>query len=138
MIRVCSCKKAVLPDSSIFSLEESTTRLIALSAIPTDEKTESDIQSIVEYVKVKAPKMLDGLMKDNIRQVAATLIIKCFSLNEVVFFQGEEPDGYYTVIRGAVSVYARRSQISKHIVEEGHETRHEHGKFLTKLLPGSR
>jgi len=50
-----------------------------------------------------------------------------------VFNQGDEPDAYYTVIRGAVSIYALNSSTNNSDVNQG---RSKYGVFITQLPPG--
>jgi CRP-like cAMP-binding protein len=120
-----------------FLFEESINRLVNLLSIPPEDKTESDIYTITNIVTKKAPKLFDLLSRQQIKKVAANLVLKCCAKDEVIFLQGEEPDAYYTTIRGKVSIYARASAYANHDVQEGHETRQAHGKFLVQLPPGA-
>ena len=66
--------------------------------------------------------------------------LKTYPKNDVVFLQGDEPDAYYVVIRGAVSIYALDTNAVKTkdcddlvATENG---RSRYGVFLLQLLPG--
>ncbi|GMH49394.1 hypothetical protein TrRE_jg6140 [Triparma retinervis] len=63
--------------------------------------------------------------------------IKCYANDEVVFLQNAVPDAYYTVLRGAVSIYAIMKD-AKHSAEElSANNRLQYGKFLVQLRSGA-
>lgn len=88
-------------------VDDSTRRLIDLTN--KDERSEDDIHEIISLVNEKAPKLLEGLGHVNKENIAKSLFLKCCTYDEVIFRQGDPPDAYYTVIRGAVSIYAHNT-----------------------------
>lgn len=66
--------------------------------------------------------------------------------NDVVFLQGDEPDAYYTVIRGAVSIYFTKpdhrtpepcsSLATREDLASAEYSRDQYGVFLLQLPPG--
>ena len=114
-------------------LDSGTQRLIDL----TEEniRSDDDVEEILSIVKEKAPKLLDGLAKSTEKKIAQQLFIKCYERDEVIFLQNDDPDAYYTVIRGAVSIYAQNSStVSKESLSQPH--RRQYGKFLLQVPPG--
>eukprot|EP00814_Leptocylindrus_danicus_P016250 CAMPEP_0116030724 /NCGR_PEP_ID=MMETSP0321-20121206/17035_1 /TAXON_ID=163516 /ORGANISM="Leptocylindrus danicus var. danicus, Strain B650" /LENGTH=632 /DNA_ID=CAMNT_0003505605 /DNA_START=82 /DNA_END=1980 /DNA_ORIENTATION=+ len=67
------------------------------------------VEEIISILNSKAPKLLEGLCKQKQRNVASQIQVSCYARDEVVFQQDDEPDAFYTVIRGAVSIYAQNS-----------------------------
>ena len=73
----------------------------------------------------------------NNRNIARHLKIKCYANDEVVFLQNAYPDAYYTVLRGAVSIYAIMKGV-KHSAEDlAINNRLQYGKFLVQLRNGA-
>jgi hypothetical protein len=71
--------------------------------------------------------------------------LKIYLRDEVVFHQGDEPDAYFTVIRGAVSIYALNSSLAKggstdnssdDLIAEEYNERDQYGIFIAQLPPG--
>jgi CRP-like cAMP-binding protein len=96
-----------MPSASDYVVDDSTKRLMELTF--TGERNEDTIDEIINLVNEKAPKVFEGLADCNKVAIAKTLCLKCFQRDEVIFRQGDWPDAYYTVIRGAVSLYAHSS-----------------------------
>lgn len=69
---------------------------------------------------------MDSLSDQSKANIAKSLLLKCYDNDEVVFNQNDEPDAYYAVIRGAVSIYVHQ--------ENNHPRT---GKFLMQLPPGT-
>jgi CRP-like cAMP-binding protein len=90
-----------------YVVDDSTKRLIELTH--SQERNEDDIDEIISLVNEKAPKLFEGLAEQNKEHMAKTLVLKAYANNDIVFRQGDIPDAYYTVIRGAVSIYALNS-----------------------------
>ena len=88
------------------------------------ERNEEAIDEIINLVHEKAPKLFEGLAEHNKIAIAKTLHLKCYEYDEVVFRQGDWPDAYYTVLRGAVSLYVKSSKFD-HSAETD-ERRYEH------------
>ena len=97
-------------------VDDSTRRLINLTN--KDERSEDDIHEIICLVSEKTPKLLEGLGHVNKENIAKSLFLKFYAYDEVIFRQGDPPDAYYTVIRGAVSIYAQNAST----VDESHRT----------------
>ena len=97
-----------MPSASDYVVDYSTKRLLELTF--TDERNEDAIDEIINLVNEKAPKVFEGLADCNKIAIAKTLGLKCYGHDEVIFRQGDWPDAYYTVIRGAVSLYAHSSK----------------------------
>lgn len=112
-----------------FILDCGTKRLLELASEPY--RSDDDIQTILSIVNTLAPKLLDGLTEVNCRNIAKGLEIRCYQRDKVLFQQGDPPDAYYTVIRGAVSIYARSEEHAN-----GGQTCRD-GKFLCQLPPGA-
>ena len=108
-------------------LDAVTKRLLALASEPC--RSDDDLQTILSIVNTLAPKLLDGLTDENCKNLIKGMEIRCYQRDEVLFRQGDPPDAYYTVIRGAVSIYA-------HLDADGEETC-RNGKFLCQLPPGA-
>ncbi len=96
-----------MASSDDFIVDESSRRLLELTS-PSD-RSEDDIDDIINILSEKAPKLLEGLRDSNKENIAKTCYLKTYANDEVVFNQGDVPDAFYTVIRGAVSIYARFS-----------------------------
>lgn len=110
-------------------LDSGTKRLLELASDP--HRNDDDIQTILSIINTLAPKLLDGLTEANCRNIARGLEIRSYQRDEVLFRQGDPPDAYYTIIRGAVSIYARSNDDTN-----GEETCRD-GKFLCQLPPGA-
>ena len=91
-----------------YVVDDSTKRLLELTS--TKERNEDSVDEIINLVNEKAPKVFEGLSNCNKVAIAKSLYLKCYEFDEVVFRQGDLPDAYYTVIRGAVSLYAHSSK----------------------------
>ena len=91
-----------------YVVDDSTKRLLELTS--TKERNEDAVDEIINLVNEKAPKVFEGLANCNKVAIAKSLYLKCYEFDEVVFRQGDLPDAYYTVIRGAVSLYAHSSK----------------------------
>jgi CRP-like cAMP-binding protein len=74
----------------------------------------------------QSPKLLDSLSDPNKDRIAKTAYLRCYEKDEVIFHQNDVPDAYYTVIRGAVSIYVHEEN-----------THPRSGKFLMQLPPGA-
>lgn len=94
-----------MPLASNYIIDDSTKRLMELTF--TNERNEDTIDEIINLVNEKAPKVFEGLADGNKIAIAKTLYLKCYEYDEVVFRQGDWPDAYYIVLRGAVSLYAK-------------------------------
>ena len=88
-------------------VDESSRRLLDLTS--QDDRNEDDIDEIINIISEKAPKLLETLSDSNKERIAKTCHLKTYANNEEIFRQGDIPDAYYTVIRGAVSIYAHFS-----------------------------
>ncbi len=99
------------PGDHDYIVDLETQRLLELAN--TDERNEDAIEEIINIVNEKAPKLFEGLANCNKVAIARSLYLKCFEYNEVVFKQGDFPDAYYTVIRGAVSLYAHSNKMDE-------------------------
>lgn len=84
------------------------------------------LQKISNLPFNQAPKLLDSLSDQSKDRIAKAVYLRCYEKDEVVFHQNELPDAYYTVIRGAVSIYVHEDN-----------THPRSGKFLMQLPPGS-
>ncbi|KAL9183122.1 hypothetical protein ACHAXT_004909 [Thalassiosira profunda] len=114
------------------SLDADTKRLCSLTA--TDNRSDDAVQEIVSLIQRKAPKLLDGLTESNKQQLARSCRAKLYAFDETVFDQGDEPDAYYTVIRGAVSIYALRPSTGDTTTQSS--GRSNYGVYITQLPPG--
>ena len=76
------------------------------------QQQQQHVEKIISILNDKAPKLLEGLCKQKQRNVASRVQVRCYARDEVVFRQDDEPDAFYTVIRGAVSIYAQNSTAS--------------------------
>lgn len=112
-------------------IDTDTKRLIELTSL--SEKSQDAIGEIISLVQRKAPKLFDGLTSSNKEKIAALCQLKLYSHDEVVCLQGDDPDAYYTVIRGAVSIYVLNSTLYDHERGNGRE---KYGKFITQLNVG--
>ena len=110
-------------------LDSRTKRLLELASEP--HRNDDDIQTILSIINTFAPKLLDGLTEANCRNIAKGLEIRSYQRDEVLFRQGDPPDAYYTVIRGAVSIYAQS------LDDNNGEQKCRDGKFLCQLPPGA-
>ena len=89
-------------------------KLIELTTAPDGEK---NIEAILKIVQEEAPTLLNGLAGSNTRAIARAIQVKCYKNDEVVFHQNDWPDAHYTILRGAVSIYALMSS-AEHNEEE--------------------
>ena len=112
------------------TLDSGTKRLLELASEPYS--SDEDIQTILSIINTVAPSLLDGLTEGSCNRIARGLEVRCYPRNEVLFRQGDPPDAYYTVIRGAVSIYALSGDSSACSTTDARE-----GKFLCQLPPGS-
>lgn len=106
-----------MESNSELVVDELSRRLIELTS--HDNRNEDDIDDIINILSEKAPKLLEGLRDSNKEHLAKTCYIRTYANDEVVFQQGDVPDAYYTVIRGAVSIYAHFSKSAN--IEDGDE-----------------
>ena len=111
------------------TLDSGTKRLLELASEPYS--SDEDIQTILSIINTVAPSLLDGLTEGSCNRIARGLEVRCYPRNEVLFRQGDPPDAYYTVIRGAVSIYALSGDSSACSADA------REGKFLCQLPPGS-
>mmetsp|Transcript_1722 Transcript_1722/g.2681 ORF Transcript_1722/g.2681 Transcript_1722/m.2681 type:complete len:99 (-) Transcript_1722:1005-1301(-) len=88
-------------------IDTDTKRILELTA--TADRAQDAVEEIVSIVQRKAANLLDGLTDSNKVPTACHCQMKLYANDEVVFHQGDEPDVYHTVIRGAVSIYALNS-----------------------------
>ncbi|KAL3793852.1 hypothetical protein ACHAWO_012721 [Cyclotella atomus] len=86
-------------------LDSSSQRLLELTSRSPHERSSEAIDELLSILQRKVPKLLDGLADSNKVQIGKQCKLKMYRKNDVVFLQGDEPDAYYTVIRGAVSIY---------------------------------
>ena len=118
-------------------LDNKTKRLIDLTS--TNNRSQDVVEEILSIIQRKAPKLLDGLTDSNKSQISLQCQLKIYAKNEVVFNQGDEPDAYYTVIRGAVSIYALNSSLAISHSENNpgnDKRRSQYGIFIMQLPPG--
>ena len=113
-------------------LDTDSRRLLELTT--TDYRSSDALDDIITTVSRNAPKLLDGLTQRNKQQIAFFCQLKIYDHDEVVFHQGDDPDGFYTVLRGAVSIYAKRNASSES--KDNKQERSKYGVFLTQLSPG--
>ncbi len=76
-------------------LDEATERLV--NATSSSNRNHEVIEEILELVERKAPKLLDGLATDNRIRIARLCQVKLYSHGDIVFRQGDEPDGEGTI-----------------------------------------
>ena len=126
-------------------LDSGTKRLIDLTSRPPEQRSSESIEELISILQRKAPKLLDGLTETNKVQVAKQSELKIYLRDEVVFHQGDEPDAYFTVIRGAVSIYALNSSLAKGSTDKSssddliageYNGRDQYGIFIAQLPPG--
>lgn len=96
-----------MESTSELVVDELSKRLLELTA--HNDRNEDDLDDIINILSEKAPKLLEGLRDSRKENVAKTCYVKIYADDEVIFQQGDAPDAYYTVIRGAVSIYAHFS-----------------------------
>jgi CRP-like cAMP-binding protein len=92
-----------------YIVDDSTKRLLELTS--TQERNEDALDEIINLVNEKAPKVFESLSMCNQIEIAKSLYLKCYEFGAIVFRQGDLPDAYYTVIRGAISIYAHSSNL---------------------------
>ena len=117
-------------------LDSSSQRLIDLTSDPPSQRIPEAIEEILSILQKKTPKLLDGLAESNKIQLAKHCQLKTYLRDEIVFLQGDEPDAFYTVIRGTVSVYAREKNSIQDLVAFEDISRERYGVFLLQLPPG--
>ncbi|GMH68873.1 hypothetical protein TrST_g3172 [Triparma strigata] len=98
--------------------------------------TEKSTEAILQIVQEEAPNLLSGLAMSNNRAIARSIEVRAYLNDEVVFRQNDAPDAYYTVLRGAVSIYALQSSATEESGDE-ENNRKEYGKFLVQLKSGA-
>jgi CRP-like cAMP-binding protein len=98
--------------------------------------TEKSTEAILQIVQEEAPNLLSGLAMSNNRAIARSIEVRAYLNDEVVFRQNDAPDAYYTVLRGAVSIYALQSSATEENGDE-EDNRKEYGKFLVQLKSGA-
>jgi len=126
-------QNSICESQSRLMVDNATQRLLDLTSLET--RLDDDVEEILSIVKERAPKLLDGLARSTEKKIAQNLLIKYYERDEKVFLQNDIPDAHYTVIRGAVSIYALNSStISKESMSHPH--RKQYGKFLLQLPPG--
>ena len=89
-------------------------KLIRLTTAPEGEK---NVDEILKLIHEEAPSLLTGLAASNTRAIARAVQVKCYKNDEVVFHQNDWPDAHYTILRGAISIYALLSS-AQHSEEE--------------------
>lgn len=125
-------------------LDSGSQRLVDLTSTPSNQRTSENVDEILSVLQRKASKLIDGLADSNKVAIAKHCQLKMYRRNDVVFLQGDEPDAYYTVIRGAVSIYALNSSLAKSDENKSGEEaltcidseRDQYGVFLLQLPPG--
>jgi len=65
-----------------------------------------DVDQIREILEAKGSNFFDNLTRKSVERVCRNLQIHFYSKEEVVFFQGDESDGYYFILQGAVAIHA--------------------------------
>eukprot|EP00957_Ditylum_brightwellii_P132578 10110496-Ditylum_brightwellii.AAC.1 len=118
-----------------YIVDDATKRLMDLTS--EHNRSDDDIDEIISLVHEKAPKLLEGLTESNKKKIGINLFLKCYEHDEIVFKQGDPPDAYYTVIRGAVSIYALNSSTASTDNDDERDDRCKYGKFLMQLPPGA-
>jgi CRP-like cAMP-binding protein len=119
-------------------LESGTKRLLDLTSNPY--RSDDDVQTILSIINTLAPNLLGGLTEANCSKIAKGAEIRCYQRDQVLFRQGDSPDAYYTVIRGAVSIYARSGDAritTSDATGGGSIGTCRDGKFLCQLPPGA-
>jgi hypothetical protein len=105
-----------------------TRRLLELTSSDggdkVDQRTDDAIDEIVSFMKRRAPWLLDGLEGECKRRIARSCQTRRYAVDDVVFRQDDPPDAYYTVIRGAVSIYARRTNDERRSLGRSRRFRH--------------
>jgi|AntRauTorckE5430_2_1112549.scaffolds.fasta_scaffold04819_2 CRP-like cAMP-binding protein len=93
--------------TEMLDVDESTRRLMELTS--QQIRNEDDIDEIITLIQEKAPKLLDALSDANKEKIALHCFLKTYGKNKAVFHQGDVPDTYYTILRGAVSIFTKTS-----------------------------
>eukprot|EP00979_Chaetoceros_neogracilis_P012302 scaffold3210_cov223-Chaetoceros_neogracile.AAC.1 len=117
----------------MLGVDESTRRLMELTS--QQIRNEDDIDEIITLIQEKAPKLLDALSDANKEKIALHCFLKTYGKNKAVFHQGDVPDTYYTILRGAVSIFAKTSDAAS--LEINDSRAKEYGRFLMQLPPGA-
>ena len=120
-------------DHRHYRFDRQMTRLLEYCSVPPQHRNVDEILTIVDD---EAPNLLSGLALSNNRAIARNLQIKIYKKNDVVFLQNAYPDAYYTVLRGAVSIYAFSSSAVVTEEEKMNDNRLQYGKFLVQLSSG--
>ena len=75
----------------------------------------------VQDVLLKS-QLFGGLPEDHLEEIKKISVDKYFNRGEIIFFDGDEGNGFYLVVEGAVNVYKVSSEGKEqifHIVKEG-------------------
>ncbi|GMH79333.1 hypothetical protein TL16_g08108 [Triparma laevis f. inornata] len=129
--------------NSLVTIEEATAtapakvtdkKMAKLIELTKKADSEKSTEAILKIVQEEAPNLLSGLAMSNNRAIARSIQIRCCLNDEVVFRQNDPPDAYYTILRGAVSIYALMSSAN---LDAEEEKRREYGKFLVQLKSGA-
>lgn len=121
-------------------LDSGTKRLLELASSSEPNLSDEDVHTILSIVNTVAPKLLDGLTEGSCNRIARGLEVRCYPRDEVLFRQGDPPDAYYTVVRGAVSIYAISGDSSTPCIDDeggGCSDEGREGNILCQLPPGS-
>ena len=118
-------------------LDSGSQRLLDLTSPPPSQRSPEAIEEILVILQRKARKLIDGLAEHNKVELAKHCQLKLYMRDDEVFLQGDEPDAYYTVMRGAVSIYALNSSFAKSADSNDHGGRRDnYGLFLVQVPPG--
>jgi len=118
--------------ATTYIVDDKTKRLMELTQQVDGNDRMKDLHEIISIVNLKLPKLFDGLTDTNREIIANVLQIKCYAREEIVFSQNDLPDAYYSVVRGAVSLYVLRPSS----VAANKSVRENYGKLLAQLPPG--
>ena len=72
---------------------------------PSIERRDAD--ACLAAARAAAPVLMRGLSDESARRVAHELELCSYARGELIFKQGDSPDGYYFIVAGEVSVYKR-------------------------------
>lgn len=78
-------------------------------------KNEDDVDAIISILQEKVPLLISGLPFSSQQNIAKNCCLKIYYKDEVIFYQGDEPNSYYIVIYGSVSVYAKSKEQTAYI-----------------------
>ena len=113
-----------------FIFDASTNRLLHLFS--RNDRNDEVIEEMLCLVQEKAPSLLEGLSTIVKEELLQTALLKCYLMDQVIFRQGDNPDAYYTVIHGAVSLYSDDGTVN----DDEINGRKIYGKFLMRLEAG--